>query len=69
MISHPQRCKNCGSKVVYFERFSGPNGEYTCDDCGWSINAKTGENTFPGTEVFGQFLRKLLSGLKKAFLH
>jgi transcription initiation factor TFIIIB Brf1 subunit/transcription initiation factor TFIIB len=49
-MNHPKRCPECRSDQVYYGRFSNYNeetddweGEYYCEDCGWLINAITGD--------------------------
>ncbi len=35
---HPEKCPECGSELVYFERFVD-GGSYCCDDCDWQVPA------------------------------
>jgi len=45
MKPHPSECPSCSCEVVYYGRFGN---EYYCDDCGWSMDATTGEITYEG---------------------
>ena len=45
---HPQICPNCKNDAVTYERFSRTRGEYVCDECGWGMDALTGEITYIG---------------------
>jgi hypothetical protein len=35
MDKHPNKCPECGSEAVLYERFVGEHGSYCCDDCEW----------------------------------
>jgi len=43
---HPGTCPNCNGDKVVYERFTRIKGEYVCDDCGWGMDAVTGEIIF-----------------------
>lgn len=45
---HPQLCPNCKADEVMYERFALTNGEYVCDNCGWGMDAVSGEMTSSG---------------------
>ena len=45
---HPEMCPNCGEDAVTYERIALEHGEYVCDECGWGMNAITGEITNNG---------------------
>ncbi len=47
---HPEICPNCRSTIVTYERFALTRGEYVCDNCGWGMDAVTGEITFGGED-------------------
>ncbi len=47
---HPGTCPNCGEDAIYYGRFALTNGEYYCDECGWGMDALTGEITETGME-------------------
>jgi len=34
-MKHPDKCPECGSEIVYYERFVGEHGAFCCDDCEW----------------------------------
>jgi len=46
----PNKCPKCHSWEVYHGKFAPGTeaGEYYCEDCGWGIDATTGELTNPG---------------------
>ena len=47
--SRPRRCPNCNSySGITYERFALKYGEYICDNCGWAMDAFTGEITSEG---------------------
>lgn len=43
--NQPERCPNCGSDDVYYERFGN---EIVCHDCSWAIVADTGVLKYEG---------------------
>lgn len=46
---HPDVCPNCNeSEELMYERFTLEQGEYVCHNCGWGMNALTGEITYEG---------------------
>jgi len=48
LYPHPKECLNCKADAVTYERITRAAGEYVCDECGWGMDALTGEITSKG---------------------